>query len=209
MPRIAGGTFPVSSPGTIRSLKASSDFTPAAWAVLRDEQCELCAADGDLIGRLLAEPAPTLVPNPGRKGFISGWSALGYLGWKLVDTPARLQRVPIDQIEISEELRFYGLDSISPIEFCGVTGRQFGVSLLPDVRYSHPILQHLAAHLMGKDLKTLACQYEERTHAPQMVPTFAENASAPEEPLPLAPGNHKALHSSDDQKLVYVVGMAG
>ncbi|WP_159424552.1 SDR family NAD(P)-dependent oxidoreductase, partial [Arachnia propionica] len=190
-------------------MEASSDFAPAAWAVLRDEQCELYAADGNLVGRLLAEPAPTLVPSPGRKGFMSGWSALECLEWELADTLAELQRVPVDQIEIDEELRSYGLDSISLVEFCGVAGERLGISLLPDVCYSHPTLQRLAAHLMSKDSETLARRYEEQTRVPQTVPTFAENASAPEEPSPLASENHEAPHSSDNQEPVYVVGMAG
>ena len=209
VPHIAGGALPALLPGTVRSLEASSDFAPAAWAVLRDEQCELYAADGNLVGRLLAEPAPTLVPSPGRKGFMSGWSALECLEWELADTLAELQRVPVDQIEIDEELRSYGLDSISLVEFCGVAGERLGTSLLPDVCYSHPTLQRLAAHLMSKDSETLARRYEEQTRVPQTVPTFAENASAPEEPSPLASENHEAPHSSDNQEPVYVVGMAG
>ena len=209
VPHIAGGALPALLPGTVRSLEASSDFAPAAWAVLRDEQCELYAADGNLVGRLLAEPAPTLVPSPGRKGFMSGWSALECLEWELADTLAELQRVPVDQIEIDEELRSYGLDSISLVEFCGVAGERLGISLLPDVCYSHPTLQRLAAHLMSKDSETLARRYEEQTRVPQTVPTFAENASAPEEPSPLASENHEAPHSSDNQEPVYVVGMAG
>ena len=133
---------------------------PASWAVVHgvgaDGACGVRLVDGD--GVVLTELRDVVVGGVGgvggavvgsrRREVMAGWSVAQCVVWELKDAAGQLLKLGVDKLDGSVELRDYGFDSISLVEFAGVLGERFGVDLTPDVFFSFPTLGGLAEYLL-------------------------------------------------------------
>jgi acyl transferase domain-containing protein/acyl carrier protein len=150
----------------------------AAWGVVEcsvDAARNVATADVDLLDRDgvrlvrlrglevsgVVATAPVSVAGPGRRVEWAGWSVENCVVAELSDVVSRVLGVPAERVDVAVELREFGFDSISLVEFAGVLGELWGVELTPDVFFSFPSLAELSGHLLGEHGSLMAGFYAE------------------------------------------------
>ncbi|MFI1227467.1 MULTISPECIES: SDR family NAD(P)-dependent oxidoreductase [unclassified Streptomyces] len=129
-------------------------------------------ASGDaagIAGQSAAESAADLVADGLRR--------------ELNDIVSQILLVPADKLAADENLREFGFDSITLVEFAGLLTESLGVDVTPHVFFSYPTLRTLHEYLLTGHFDQLADRYRPRAAQPAAEPT----GSRPPAPVPSAP----------------------
>ena len=150
-----------------RRLLAQSDAAYLALPGQRDRIRAMLGVDADP-GELPTQPAEeaeTVADHLARE-----------VRQELNDMVSQVLRLPADKLVVDENLREFGFDSITLVEFAGVLSERLGVDFTPDLFFSYPTLHALQEFLLERHHAILAERYE--------LTTAAHDEAAAPEPAP-------------------------
>lgn len=174
--------------------------TPARWAIVtlraaavageRSMDIELSDLDGTILVRLRglrlverkvtaiassvpAERTVAALPGAGRRPGMRGWSVSECLAWELSDAAGQVLKISPDQLDVDENLANFGFDSLNITRFATEVSTRVGVTITPDVLFSHPTLRRLGEHLRATHADRISSAYREGSNADPVVPGAA------------------------------------
>ncbi|WP_010097991.1 SDR family NAD(P)-dependent oxidoreductase [Ornithinibacillus scapharcae] len=86
----------------------------------------------------------------GRRPEMKDWSIEQCVLWELKDAVRQILKIPIEKLEIEENLADFGFDSISLIDFGDSISKRYKLDITPDVFFGYPTLKRLSGYLLDK-----------------------------------------------------------
>ncbi|MER0246064.1 beta-ketoacyl synthase N-terminal-like domain-containing protein, partial [Streptomyces sp. HSW2009] len=171
--------------GTVTAL-AEARFpqaaAPARWALLTPRveagtdrlalTAEFAAADGTVVAhiggltlsRTQQQPATAAqAPGDGRRSRMRGWTVAQCLAWELADAAGQVIGIPAEELDPDENLANYGIDSLNIAAFATQLTGRLGLTLTPDLFFSHPTLKRLETFLLTSHTERMDTLYREGT----------------------------------------------
>ncbi|WP_300239535.1 SDR family NAD(P)-dependent oxidoreductase [Pseudomonas sp.] len=138
---------------------------------------------------------------------LKGLSLEQSLAWDLRELASRPLQAERQSLGEECNLADFGFDSISLAEYAGLLNRHFGLTLTPEVFFSHSTLAKLAAHLLAQHRQAVeACYLHPVTCGPQAEPEAQPEAQSETQPAPLT---SSASASAPATEAMAIIGISG
>ncbi|MGY0063720.1 SDR family NAD(P)-dependent oxidoreductase [Streptomyces sp. LZ34] len=205
---------------------------PARWALVtspedgaagtRSLTVELAAADGTVVARLREpvlsrewarprpEPATDRAPGEGRRPRMRGWTVPQCLAWELADAAGQVLGLPAEELDAEENLANYGIDSLNIAKFATQLSGRLGLTVTPDLFFSHPTLKRLETHLLTAHAERMDARYRAGSAAPSAPPAAVrERKRRSDRFADGAPGRPAGPAVGAPDEPIAIVGMSG
>ncbi|WEV28974.1 SDR family oxidoreductase [Streptomyces sp. 71268] len=215
---------------TVAEAGFAATAQPLCWALVTPradgpaDACsltvELATADGTVAVRLSeltlrqerARPraAATVAqaPGEGRRPQMRGWTVSQCVAWELADAAGQVLAIPAQELDADENLANYGIDSLNIAKFATTLSGRLGLTLTPDLFFSHPTLGRLANFLLTSHAEHMAARYREGSSAPTAPAAPASDLKRRSERFAEAvPARATATGAAEEP--IAIVGMSG
>jgi len=127
-----------------------------------------------------ALPVPASIsgssPSPGAENEV--FELLETVKRRLVADVSKMMKIPMEKINLEEDLGSYGFDSITLTELTNKLNQKYGLDLPPTLFFEYPTLGGFATYLVDAHPWLLSAQFVQKTSPKEaLVPQIAEGTS--------------------------------